>query len=124
MRGVCSTPVSKIKQTFDSFVNRLCKLFASCNYGALLDEMIQDRIVFGIRDNEVRARLLRDSELTLDKAMKTCLSAEITNKQLRSIEGDSIHFATAQKKTHKCKYCGEILKGGQCPAYCKKCGKC
>ena len=43
--------------------------------------MIRDRMVFGIADNNVRERLLRVPDLTLNKALETALSrAFLPNK--------------------------------------------
>ena len=57
------------KDTFDVFVSKLRQLAASCAYGALKEELIRDRIVIGIAGNALRARLLREKDLTLDKAI-------------------------------------------------------
>ena len=50
--------------------------------------MIRDRLVIGIQDKSTKARLLREKDLFLDKALDMCKSSEITNKQLKSIQSD------------------------------------
>jgi hypothetical protein len=42
----------------------------NCNFGSLEDELIRDRVVYGIKSERVRERLLLERELTLDKALK------------------------------------------------------
>ena len=46
-------------KTLSIYLNRLHKLASTCKYGELLDEMLRDRLVIGIRNNPTRARLLR-----------------------------------------------------------------
>ena len=50
--------------------------------------MIRDRLVIDIQDKSTKARLLREKDLSLDKALDMCKSSEITNKQLKSIQND------------------------------------
>ena len=54
---------------------------------ALDDEMLRDRLVFGIHDSKVRERLLRESKLTPAKTDKICRAAESMQAQL-TIVGD------------------------------------
>ena len=44
--------------------------------------------MFGIQDNSVRERLLRDHELTLQTAIEKVRSAKLTNAQLKQIKVD------------------------------------
>lgn len=50
--------------------------------------MIRDRLVFGIQDKGAKARLLREKDLSMDKALDMCKSSEIANKQLKTIQKD------------------------------------
>ena len=52
----------------DSFTTSLYRLAEHCNYHDLHNEMIQDRIVVGLRDSNQSDKLQSDPELTLDKA--------------------------------------------------------
>ena len=51
--------------------------------------MIRDRLVICIQDNDTKARLLREKDLSLNKAFDVCKSTEITNKQLKSLQHKS-----------------------------------
>ena len=76
------------EESIDCYANRLRKLASSCQFGALTEEMIRNRLVFSIQDKSTKARLLREKDLSLDKALDMCKSSEITNKQLKSIQNE------------------------------------
>ena len=76
------------EESIDCYANRLRKLASSCQFGALTEEMICYRLVIGIQDKSTKARLLREKDLSLDKALGICKSREITNKQLKSIQNE------------------------------------
>ena len=59
----------------------------TCEFGSLEDSLIRDRIVCGIYSKEMRERLLRDSELTLNKAANIVRAFEISRIQVSDIEG-------------------------------------
>jgi hypothetical protein len=48
----------------------------------LSESLIKDRLVLGIRDKNVKDRLLRTKNLDLLKAVEICKAAEITNKRM------------------------------------------
>ena len=54
----------------------------TCEFLTLKDILIKDRIVLGIISQRVRERLLREDDLTLQKAMQICQAAEATERQL------------------------------------------
>ena len=47
-RYVFNTCVQQSEETIQSYVTRLRKLAATCEYGALTDELIRDRLVIGL----------------------------------------------------------------------------
>ena len=115
--------------SFDTFVSKLRESAASCNFGQLKDEMIRDRIVIGITDNTQRARLLRERELTLDKAVQLCRSHEITSIHLQKMTvTDEVHFVKNKQKERKmknnCSFCAETHERRKCPAYGHICSTC
>ena len=63
----------------------LCSLVQSCEFELLKDSLIKDRIVCGITSDQVRARLLRESDLTLTKAVDICRAAEATTAQAQML---------------------------------------
>ena len=56
-------------RTLDAFLLDLRNKAKTCEFGTLQDSLIKDRIVCGIDDKSIRERLLRDSDLTLEKAI-------------------------------------------------------
>lgn len=60
---------------------------ANCEFGALKEQLIKDRIVCGIRDSKVRDRLLRERYLNLTKAIEICRAAEQADLQMKQLSG-------------------------------------
>ena len=82
------------EEGIDQYVTELKTLAGSCEYGVLRDGLIRDRVVCGINDNSVRGRLLRDHELTLEKAVTTCRAQEAADIQMKSMSLNSNGGAT------------------------------
>ena len=70
-------------ESIDSYVAALCTLAKTCNYSSLLDSLIRDRIVVGIKDNGTRKRLLQEAKLTLNKCIDICRSSEATSQSFK-----------------------------------------
>jgi hypothetical protein len=68
-------------ESIDHYVTVLKTLSDTCEFENLKESLICDRLVFGILDNSVRERLLRDPELTLQTAIERVRSAELTIAQ-------------------------------------------
>ena len=71
-------------ESIDHYVTVLKTMSDTCEFGELRESLIRDRVVFGIQDNSVRERLLRDHELTLQTAIEKVRSAELTVKTNKS----------------------------------------
>ena len=72
-------------ETVDSYINNLRYLASTCEFGALTDELIRDHLVIGVKDSSLKERLLREQNLTLDKALKLCKASETASEQLKSL---------------------------------------
>ena len=72
-------------QSFHDFIAELKKLSAECEYENLWDSLIKDMIVCGTNDNAFRERHLRESGLTLSRAISAGHAAEETRKHAREI---------------------------------------
>lgn len=68
-------------ETVDAFVTALYALAEHCNYGALHDELIRDRIVVGLVDTRLSERILMGKYLDLDKAINMARQSEEIKKQ-------------------------------------------
>ena len=80
-RHLFNTRGQGANETIDAYVTEL-RLQANCEFGALCNELIRDRIVVGIRDDSVRSRLLREPDLNLQKAVDICRAAEQTRSHM------------------------------------------
>ena len=101
-------------------------------------------IVCGVADNTLRERLLRDGDLTLEKAIAAGHAAEETKRHAQELkehqESADLHKVNRSKDSqsrrpdkkskqpdntiNKCKFCGGSHQRGKCPAYSKRCYKC
>ena len=94
--------------------------------------MIRDKIVFGVRDYHVQERLLREADLSMERAVDICRTAETSKMQYQAMSSSQshIHAIRTGKKSWKgqskepCKYCGYVHPPRKCPAYGKNCKKC
>ena len=85
-RFVFNTCDQQSHETIDEYVNKLRGLIETCEFGTLIrDSLIQDRVVLGTKNKQVRVTLLNQKELTLDKALSVCRSSELTEQHLLKI---------------------------------------
>ncbi|RLU22759.1 hypothetical protein DMN91_005037 [Ooceraea biroi] len=71
--------------SFDGNVSENWAKCLDCAFGELKDSLIKDRIVSGIQSKQLKDRLLREEDLTLDKAVRLCRAAELANRQLEKL---------------------------------------
>ena len=72
-------------QSFHDFITELKKLSTESEFENLRDSLIKDMIFCGTNDNVLRERLLRESDLTLSRAISAGHVAEVTRKHVREI---------------------------------------
>ena len=77
-------------EAVDDLITDLYCLAEHCQYGALHDEMIRDRIVVRIRDRRLSEKLQMESELTLDKAVAQVRQSELVKKQQGSLRSEAL----------------------------------
>ena len=78
-------------ESIDTYGSNLRSLTDTCNFGTLKEEMIRDRIVCGVRDSSLRKKLLQVPELTLEKCIAMCRSADATSTQLEAVSAQNPH---------------------------------
>ena len=61
-RHVFNTRNQKAGQSIDQYVTDLRTKAKTCEFGTLCESLIRDRVVCGIMDDKLRARLLRESD--------------------------------------------------------------
>ena len=73
----------------DKFFTSLRKLFANCEFGDLNSSLIRDTIVVGVTSNQIRECMLRESNLSLEQAIRLGQSAEETQKHVKALKQDA-----------------------------------
>ncbi|XP_061729004.1 uncharacterized protein LOC133533931 [Cydia pomonella] len=73
-------------ESIDQYVFELRKLAQSCEFGNLNDGLIKDRLVCGIVSAAIRERLLREDDLTLNKALEICRAAIVSKMYSEDIK--------------------------------------
>ncbi len=123
-------------ETIESFISDLRIKAKACHCGELTDEIICDMILCGINSESLRKTLLRDSDLSLTKAISICCINEMTEENDKTLvvpltptNVDPVHFKQ-EAPVHKtivhlnsptitnCKNCGNnhVAKKEKCPA--------
>ena len=129
-------------ESYDQYKTALRKLAEGCEFDTITpEEILHDRLIFGIRDAKVRERLLRESQLTLKKTDEICRASESTAAQMKEVsEGDTVNSVSFRNKfgrrprggnkgdtdesTKACGNCGRIHDPNNCFARGKTCNNC
>ena len=120
----------KADESFDQVLTALRKLAATCELGTFEGEMLRNCIVTGLRDLGHRGRPLRESTLTLQKAIDICRTNEMAVSQRHKMEqSGTIHFTCEEKKRGPRENPRRNARpmrppAGNCYAYGKTCAKC
>ena len=136
-------------ETSEQYIMELYKLAEDCEYGAMKEEMIRDRLVVGIRDTVLSERLQLDPKLTLESAKKAVRQQEAVKEQQQTLnkyeQGAGAHVAVdqvrggkrfskikeprserekAKSRNAKCSRCGKGHQKHKCPAKEATCHRC
>ena len=128
-------------ERIDNFVSELKRLSLTCEFGALRDSLIRDRIVGGVLSDALRGELLKKADLTLQTAHDYCRTFEASELQKfkfsthansgteHSVGIQSVQKGKEQerKTVRSCKFCGykhPFTRPSRCPAFGKTCLKC
>ncbi|XP_069106974.1 uncharacterized protein [Argopecten irradians] len=134
-------------ETIDAYVAALRSLAKTCNYGALEESLIRDRIVMGVRENATRKKLLQDQSLTLHRCIDICRSFEKSVQHMKDITNEEVKVCgkkatdnaqpqdrpqtssgkrNSQKHIVNCGNCGynHVNEREQCLAWQKTCAIC
>ncbi|KAM7285148.1 uncharacterized protein ISCGN_032110 [Ixodes scapularis] len=117
-------------ESFELFFRDLQLKSKSCNFGVLVESMLRDQTVYGIQNKKLREKLLREKDLTLEKAVDFCKSAEISERQNKTWETpDTLVEPVTRRERNspgrrKCQYCSSMHEPRKCPAFGKSCNKC
>lgn len=125
--------MQKDEQSIDSYIVELKSQAANCSFvctneeckKSYMDRMIKDKIILGIKDKQIQQRLIRETNMTLDKIQDYCKSIELSKQHIKlltkSEEEEEVNFI---KTKFKCKKCGYEHLPRKCPAFNKTCSNC
>jgi hypothetical protein len=91
-------------EPFNGFLVDLKKLSLSCNFENLKDGLIRNGIICGIVNTVLKDRLLREDNLTLDKCVTICRSAELAAAQLTTLNNNNQNIHRIVKKSDRSKH--------------------
>ena len=71
-----------------TYVADLKKLVTHCNFGANLNEALQDKLVCGLRNEQIQKRLLSEAKLKYSKALEIALAMETAIRDASELQGE------------------------------------
>ena len=132
-------------ETVESYITTLRKMAKTCNFGRLEDRLLRDRVVMGIRDGNLRSKLLEIRQLDLKQCIDCCRAFESSKFKTEAMSvnqptaHEDIHWMKNRKQQNKpwntrkpvgkkktCMFCGRthVLDKQHCPAFGKECMNC
>ena len=103
------------------YLAELRRLSAHCSFGDYLEETFHNRLVCGLRSENIQKRLLDEAELTLTKAIEIALGMEAAEKNTKRLK---IKFLSHRcHEHHATDVAKPLMIKGTANAQCYKCGK-
>ena len=141
--------VQRPGEKVEMFIRALYDLSEHCDFGAIKDEHIRDRIVVGILDKDLSRKLQLEAGLTLTQTIQTVRQSEEVTTQVHQQQGEACtalqeiargrgkpayrgkpHWKNKRESGEhgapKCGRCGKMQHKDQerCPALKSTCNKC
>lgn len=128
-------------ESVHAFIVEIRRLAHNCNFSSMLDRMLRDRIVCGVRSRNLQKQLLAKPELTLQEAEALALAAERAELDAENINRETPPVTVSAMKEQRwvprgqkknedgkpCECCGKRNhKRATCSMrgrHCYKCGK-
>ena len=94
-------------ETVESYITTLRKMAKTCNFGRLEDRLLRDRVVMGIRDGNLRSKLLEIRQLDLKQCIDCCRAFESSKFKTEAMSvnqptaHDDIHWMKNRKQQNK-----------------------
>ena len=136
------------EESFENFLTAIRALASTCDFKAMKDEMIRDRIVCGIASPAIQRQLLQAKDLKLADCIAKCRTAETTATYQERMSAGHTPSGTETERhppltevcairrkpslekgrnnNMACSYCGRRHRRRECPAFgmtCRRCGK-
>ncbi|XP_037279677.1 uncharacterized protein LOC119172626 [Rhipicephalus microplus] len=127
-------------ESVQAFIVEIRKLAHNCNFSSMLERMLRDRIVCGVRSKNLQKQLLAKKDLTLAEAEALALaaeSAELGSQQMTG-QGDAVGMFNVQRSrqpeisrsersslSQHCSCCGKQgHQARECSLRRRRCYKC
>ena len=91
-------------ESIAEFVAELGRLMEHCKFDGILDDMLRDHLVCGVRDTKLQHCLLAEPSLTFKKAFELAQSTEVAEQDAKDIQRPQ----TSQQPVHKIESKGPI----------------
>ena len=133
--------VQEAGEQYEQYKTALLKLAETCDFETITpNDILRDRLIFGICDNKVRERLLRETGLTIERTDEICRAAEMMTSQMKTMSDSdtAVHSMKVYKSRRpvdskrdvssaSCSKCGrrhDLQQKESCPAFGKQCHQC
>ena len=123
---------SQGSQDVETFIDKLQELAGECDFPVeAKDEMIRDRLVFGVKSQVTKDRLMASKKIDLQHCLATVRRVADTGQSVSNeVSVDQninmIRRSKSRSRNPKCKFCGSEHERDRtkCPASGKTCNKC
>lgn len=125
--------VQEQNQTVEQYLVELKKQAKLCSFKCSIEtckasyeaRMIRDRLIVGINDKQIQARLIREQDIDVNKILEYCKSIELSKQHLKILNPDTVEEVHAvNRSTKKCMRCLYSHEFNRCPAFNKTCAYC
>ena len=114
----------RLEMNFDEYLTQLKKSASMCEFEET-DNMIRDKIIFDMKEQGLKERLLREKDLSLLKTVTMCRAAEVTQKEVKSMSSaqaeTQMHQMTTANNSYKTR---RKFKGKSWRHKKENCGRC
>jgi hypothetical protein len=118
-------------ESINEYMTSLRLLMKSCEFATVTDiedSLLRDKLVTGCSNPGLRERLLRETNVTLAKALSIAHATEASKRQVEEISPSQVDMmrrdSPRYSKPPNCSRCGNQHSPRQCPAFGKRCIKC
>lgn len=126
----------KSGQSIAEYIVELKAKAQNCAFGSFLSEALRDRLVFGIQQPQLRAILLKEEDLTFEKACNIAVNWELAESENQSPVNKVYRESAMRQPSHspsrshrtgssdRCGRCAGYHLARRCPAETWTCYKC